>query len=46
MKKQPGRYWKITLFHRGKEEMIAEVPIMHITMDGIRSVLRTIFAKR
>ena len=47
MRRKPsGRYWRITLMYRGKEDHIADIPITHITNEQLRTLMRMLFAKR
>ena len=45
MSKQQRRFWRITLYRRGKEQVIDEVPTTHISEERIRSLLKMLFAK-
>ncbi len=45
MATKPSRNWCITLMHRGKETLIADIPTTHISEERIKALMQMVYAK-
>jgi hypothetical protein len=43
--KQHRRFWRISRHRPGEDAVVAKIPTTHITMDRLRNLLRTLYAK-
>ncbi|MFM9965148.1 MAG: hypothetical protein ACKV2Q_28455 [Planctomycetaceae bacterium] len=45
MKKQRRRFWRISLYKHGNDEVVAEIPTTHITERRVIALLKMLYAK-
>ena len=45
MSKEVPRFWRITMMYHGSDRLIGEIPITHITVGRLQSLMRMVFAK-
>ncbi len=45
MKMQRSRFWRITLYKHGNEEVVDEIPTTHISEQRVIALLKMLYAK-